>query len=104
MAEVKYQNKEDLVTALQDLEVRKAELSKTVDVLVDSNAISKKGMGRVMKILSAYPSPPKQKLNEANEGALLSTMMEIKNVQVSMLMLIDAINTLSKQGEKSAEV
>lgn len=102
MAKVEYQNEEDLVKSLTDLEVRKEELSKTVDAILNSEVINKKGLARVMKLLANYPKSPKQKLVNADEGALLTTMMEIKNVQVSMIMLIDAINRIAnskKQGE-----
>lgn len=95
---VQYDSLESLTTALTDLEARKNGVAKQANLIIESNQLSKKGLGRVMRALNDYPRV-KTKLTDPDEAALLTLSVEVKNHQLSMMILVDAINTLQKQQE-----
>lgn len=96
---VEFDNVESLGNALQDLEVRKDGVARQANMILESNQLSKKGLARVLRSLNSYPRVGKP-LVDADEGALLSLLMEIKQHQLSMMVLVDAINTLQNKGEQ----
>lgn len=97
---VQYENEQSLVEALNDLESRKNQVSKQANMIIESNKLSKKGLGRVMRALNDYPRV-KTKLTDPDEAALLTLSVEVKNHQLSMMVLVDAINTLQKQQQNT---
>lgn len=96
---VEYDNIESLAQSLQDLETRKNGVAKQAEMILESRQLSKKGLARVIRTLNGYPKVGKP-LVDADEGALLSLLMEIKQHQISMMVIVDAINTLQTKGEQ----
>ena len=63
------------------------------------NLASVTGKQQMRLGLQGYPKVGKP-LVDADEGALLSLLMEIKQHQLSMMVIVDAINTLQTKGEQ----
>ena len=91
MEEVKsaitYSNLDDLKQRLVDLQSVKTAVEAQVNALLMENSISKRGLCRIIESLVSFPNPPKRKLTTPEEGAILKLLIEVKEVQLTMLMI-----------------
>lgn len=82
---------EDLNQSKEDLALRKRELTKNMNVILDANIISSKGKNRVLNSIAGFPDNVK-KLTDGHESALVTILFEIKNVQIAMYTIQSAID------------
>lgn len=82
---------EELNQAKEDLALRKRELTKNMNVILDANIISSKGKNRVLQSIAGFPDSVK-KLTDGHESALVTILFEIKNVQIAMFTIQSAID------------
>lgn len=81
---------EELQQSKEDLALRKREISRQVNLILEANAISSKGKNRVIQSLVGFPDNV-TKLTDTHEAALVSLLFEIKNVQIAMFTIQSAI-------------
>ena len=98
---ITYTDLEELKQRLVDLQQVKTAVEAQVNALLMENKISKRGLCRIVESLVAFPNPPKRKLTDVDEIAILKLLMEVKEVQLTMLMISVE---LSKREEESKGV
>lgn len=81
---------EQLEQSKKDLSVRKKELTKQVNLILEANQISSRGKNRIINSLAGFPDNI-VKLTDSHESALVSVLFEIKNVQIAMYAIESAI-------------
>lgn len=81
---------EQLEQNKKDLSIRKKELTKQVNLILEANQISSRGKNRIINSLASFPDNI-VKLTDSHESALVSVLFEIKNVQIAMYAIESAI-------------
>lgn len=106
---ITYSDLEALKQRMVDLQGIKQAVENQVSEILQSNQISKRGLARVIESLVSYPSPPKRKLTDEYEIAIHRLLMEVKQVQLTMLMISvelskhDEVNSTESTTENTGE-
>jgi hypothetical protein len=82
---------EELNQSKQDLALRKRELTKNMNNILEANIISSKGKNRVLNSIAGFPDNIKR-LTDGHEAALVTILFEIKNTQIAMFTIQSAID------------
>lgn len=101
---ITYTDLEALKERLTDLQTIKSAVEAQVSELLQQNTISKRGMCRIIESLVSFPNPPKRKLTTPEEIAILKLLMEVKEVQLTMLMISVELSKHEEQGVADKEV
>lgn len=84
---ITYTDLEELKQRLVDLQGIKKAVESQVSAILQENSISKRGLTRIIESLVSYPSPPQRRLTDENEIAIHRLLMEVKQLQLTMLMI-----------------
>lgn len=84
---ITYTDLDALKERLTDLQTIKTAVEAQVSELLQQNTISKRGLTRIIESLVSFPNPPKRKLTTPEEIAILKLLFEVKEVQLTMLMI-----------------
>jgi hypothetical protein len=97
---ITYTDLDALKERLTDLQTIKIAVEAQVSELLQQNTISKRGLTRIIESLVSFPNPPKRKLTTPEEIAILKLLFEVKEVQLTMLMISVELSKHEEQPEQ----